>query len=328
MTGTISLDSIAPINTASNRAGIAQDDSAIGRPSAQLQRELDEQTASSAAMPMSRARAAVVIGLLFGITIVGSFSTGLLTVGLPRMAGDLKLAENLLLWPASVYALTIGCLLIVAGSIADLVGPRKIFLLGCALQGVFVLACGLSKSGIQLIMFRAMQGIAVACCLPTAVSITTTSFPAGKRRNLGLSFMGAGQPIGFLIGLVLGGVFVDTIGWRAGYYTCAAANFLLCAVSFWGLPPDRVPPASWSRVKQEIDWVGAIIASTSLGLLSYVLAYVVLTRHIEIARIDMMFQQYNRAAISYPGSIYYCFAVNIPCLGPSFHILGRTPGKI
>ncbi|KAI4197703.1 MAG: hypothetical protein LQ350_005772 [Teloschistes chrysophthalmus] len=121
-------------------------------------------------------------------------------------------------------------------------------------------------------MFRAMQGVAVSLCLPTAVSITTTSFRAGKRRNLGLSFMGAGQPIGFFIGLVLGGVFVDTIGWRAGYYICAGANLLFCAISLWGLPSDRVPPVTWARLQSDIDWIGALIASSSLGLLSYVLA--------------------------------------------------------
>ena len=136
-----------------------------------------------------------------------------------------------------------------------------------------MLACGLSKTGLQLILFRAMQGIAVSLCLPTAVSIITTSFPNGQRRNLGLAFMGAGQCLGFLIGLVLGGLFVDTVGWRAGYYMCAAANAAFFAVSFWGLPLDRnLLPMTWSRLGKEIDWVGAVLASSCLALLSYVLA--------------------------------------------------------
>lgn len=175
--------------------------------------------------------------------------------------------------PASVYALTIGCLLIIAGSIADLIGSRLVFLLGCFVQGVFVLACALSQTGIQLIMFQAMQGIGVAMSLPTAVSIITTSFASGKRRNLGLAFMGAGQPLGFLVGLVVGGLFVDTIGWRAGYYMCAGANAIFFAVSYWMIPNDHgVLPLSWSRLRHEINWVGAFIASSCLALLSYVLA--------------------------------------------------------
>ena len=138
-----------------------------------------------------------------------------------------------------------------------------------------MLACGLSKSGIQLIMFRAMQGIAVSLCLPTAVSITTTSFPNGRRRNLGLAFMGAGQVLGFLIGLILGGLFMDTTGWRTGYYMCSATNAALFLAGFFGLPADRISRVgTWSRLRTEIDWIGATIASSCLGLLSYVLAYV------------------------------------------------------
>ena len=83
--------------------------------------------------------------------------------------------------------LTAGCLLILAGSIADVVSSRKVFLLGCFLQGIFVLGCGLAQTGIQLIMFRAMQGITVSMCLPTAVSIITTAFQPGRQRNLGLA---------------------------------------------------------------------------------------------------------------------------------------------
>ena len=118
-----------------------------------------------------------------------------------------------------------------------------------------------------------MQGIAVSMFLPIAVSIITTSFPNWQRRNLGLAFMGAGQCLGLLIGLVLGGLFVDTIGWRAGYYMCTADNAAIFAVSFWGLPLDRnLPPMTWSRLGKEIDWVGAVLASSCLALLSYVLA--------------------------------------------------------
>ena len=122
-------------------------------------------------------------------------------------------------------------------------------------------------------MFRAIQGLAVSMCLPTAVSIVTASFANGQRRNLGLAFMGFGQCLGFLIGLVLGGLFVDTIGWRAGYYMCAAANAAFFVISFFGIPEDHQGlPFTWSRLAKEIDWVGALMACSCLALLSYVLA--------------------------------------------------------
>lgn len=85
--------------------------------------------------------------------------------------------------------------------------------------------------------------------------------------------MGAGQPFGFCVGLVLGGLFIDSIGWRAGYYICAAANIAFAFVSFWSLP--KATQESYnvvSRLKSELDWLGAAMVSVSLGLLSYVLA--------------------------------------------------------
>ena len=85
--------------------------------------------------------------------------------------------------------------------------------------------------------------------------------------------MGAGQPFGYCVGLVLGGLFVDSIGWRAGYYICAAANIAFAFVSFWSLP--KATQESYNvvlRLKSELDWLGAAMVSISLGLLSYVLA--------------------------------------------------------
>jgi predicted MFS family arabinose efflux permease len=85
--------------------------------------------------------------------------------------------------------------------------------------------------------------------------------------------MGSGQPIGFSIGLTLGGVFAETIGWQWGFYIAAIVNLIIFLLALWGLPKsiDR-QSITWSRVANDIDWVGATVASTSLALLSYVLA--------------------------------------------------------
>lgn len=85
--------------------------------------------------------------------------------------------------------------------------------------------------------------------------------------------MGAGQPFGFCVGLVLGGLFVDSIGWRAGYYMCAAANIAFGYISYWSVPADKQTSGNLiARLRDELDWAGAAIISVSLGLLSYVLA--------------------------------------------------------
>lgn len=150
------------------------------------------------------------------------------------------------------------------------------YLIGSALQSAFTLACGLSRTGTELILFRGLAGIATSLCLPSAVSIITHTFPHGPRRNAAFSAMGGGQPLGFALGLTLGGVFTGTIGWRWAFHLAAILNTGILVMAIFALPNTRKGDGAitWSRLANEIDWIGAFIASTSLATLSYVLAYV------------------------------------------------------
>lgn len=122
-------------------------------------------------------------------------------------------------------------------------------------------------------MFRAMQGIAVSLCLPTSVAIVANAAPSGRKRNIGFSCLGFVQPIGFSLGMVLEGVILDTIGWRFSYYLCGSLSLALFAVSLWALPRDAmIEGSAFTKLKMEIDWVGAVVISTSLGVFSYILA--------------------------------------------------------
>jgi len=163
--------------------------------------------------------------------------------------------------------------LILSGAVADLVGPRNMYLLGTFLQSVFTLACGLSKTAAQMIVFRALAGIAISFCLPSAVSLIMTYFESGRRRNLAFGAMGGGQPLGFSAGLVMGGLLTDHAGWSIGFYLAAGLNSMLLVLALLKLPKTpRSTPLTWSRLKHEIDWAGALILSTSLALLLYVFA--------------------------------------------------------
>jgi MFS family permease len=175
--------------------------------------------------------------------------------------------------PLSIYALTCGCTLLLLGSVSDVVGSRPMYLTGCILQSIFTLACGLSRTGTQLIVFRALAGVAISFCLPSAVSIITSTFPEGKSRNIAFASMGGGQPIGFALGLVLGGVFVDTIGWRWGFYISAIVNTAVFVIALVGLPQIGGKQTHvLHRLKTEIDWVGIALGSSSVALLSYCFA--------------------------------------------------------
>lgn len=206
---------------------------------------------------------------------------GLVTIALPRIALTLSIPPSLLLWPASITALTCGCTLILSGAVADVVGHRLMYLLGTFLQAVFTMACGLSKTTAQLVVFRGLSGVASAFVLPSAVGLVMGGLKEGRGRNMAFACMGGGQALGFAVGLVVGGVLVDgEAGWRGGFWVCAGINAVVLGVVVWGLP--RVDAAEqgqamgswWPRLGKEIDWVGAGCLSAALGGLSYVFAVV------------------------------------------------------
>lgn len=222
-------------------------------------------------------RAATTIFQLSAINFLSSFVNGVIVVGLPAIAADLGLPQELYLWPSSIYGLTSGATLLLAGSVADVVGSRMVDLIGCIGAGVSALACGLSRSGVQLVAFRALAGVAMSMHLPCSVSIVARTAASGKPRNIAFSCLGLSQPLGFSFGLVLGGVFVDTTGWRTGFYIPGAAVLAFAGLGFFVLPRDAaaVVEGSSSRLsglKTKVDWVGATIASGGLAMFSYVLA--------------------------------------------------------
>ena len=224
---------------------------------------------------LPQGRSLIVITQLAGINFITSFNNGLLTVGIPAIAADLHLRHSLLLWPNSAFALTSGTCLLLAGSFADVIGSRSVNLTGCFFIAVFTLVCGFSRTDIELIMFRALQGVASALTFPSSISIISKSIETGKRRNIGFATLGLAMPLGFSFGLVLGGVLVSGLGWRVGFYIGGAACFLLFAVGIWSLPvgiKSDSEISAWKRLAVEIDWVGAGLASTALAVFSYFLA--------------------------------------------------------
>ncbi|KFA70048.1 hypothetical protein S40285_08542 [Stachybotrys chlorohalonatus IBT 40285] len=233
-----------------------------------------DESPNAAELGISKTRGVVVIVTLAGMTFLNTMGSGILIAALPRIAADVELARSLILWPAAVYALAAGCLLLIFGAVADVIGPKRMWVTGSFLFVAFTLAVGLAQTGIQIIMFRTLLGVSISMCLPTAVSLITNTFPKGNWRNIAFAMNGMGSPLGYALGLVLGGIFTDTIGWRWAYYMMAVINFCISIASLWSLPSINVSSErKWTtRLLHDIDWVGAVIMSVALGILLYVLA--------------------------------------------------------
>ncbi|AEO67968.1 uncharacterized protein THITE_2051060 [Thermothielavioides terrestris NRRL 8126] len=233
-------------------------------------------TTTTTTVLLPRFRAVIVTVQLCGLMFFSSFCNGIVVVALPAMQSGLGLDEGLLVWPSSSYYLTAGSCLLLAGSIADAAGAKRVQLVGSLLAAAFTLGCGLARTGGELIAFRALQGVTNAIISPSSISIISSSLEEGRPRNMGFACLGFSQPLGFGVGLVLAGVLTDTIGWRPAFYLAAAASLALFLLSIWALPPDpRRPEADqpvWRRLALHIDWVGLLFASTGLAMLSYVLA--------------------------------------------------------
>lgn len=234
----------------------------------------DVESPPGPARSVSRLQSVTVITTLAGISFLNTMGSGILIAALPRIATDLGLSQALILWPAAVYALAAGCLLLIFGAAADAIGTKLVWVTGAFLYAAFTLAIGFAQTGIQIILFRALQGVAISMCLPTAVSLITNTFSKGKWRNTAFAMNGMGQPLGYALGLVLGGIFTDTIGWRWAYYMMTIISFSLSTAAIWSLPSiPRHSDKKWSRqLVEDIDWLGALIMSAGLGLLFYVLA--------------------------------------------------------
>lgn len=239
-----------------------------------------ESESSSLSAPKKRTSNLQTFLTIFTPSFVGfiaSFTNGVITIGLPEIARALSLDRSLYLWPSSVYGLTSGACLLIAGSIADIVGARPVELLGITLIGIFTLACGFAATGEQLVVFRALQGVALAMHLPASVALISGAVPSGRARNLGFACLGFSQPLGFAVGLVISGVLVEKAGWRSGFYLSGGALLTTAVAAVWSLPKlmsgsDEGFVTLTKKVGKEVDWIGAMISSGGLAILAYVLA--------------------------------------------------------
>ncbi|GHO99065.1 MFS transporter [Reticulibacter mediterranei] len=195
-----------------------------------------------------------------------ALDTSIVNVALPSIQGDLHLTTLDLPWVPGAYFLTYGGFLLLGGRAADLLGRRRIFLIGTALFGLASLICGLANSGWLLLVARGLQGIGAALTLPSAISIITTTFAEGPERNRALSIFTATGASGFSLGLVLGGILTTFINWHWVFFVNIPFALLILLFSRAFIKESRLTTGTRSY-----DIAGAVTVTVGLLLLGYVI---------------------------------------------------------
>ena len=187
-------------------------------------------------------------------------------VALPSIEAELGFSEQGLQWVISAYALTFAGLLLLGGRAADLLGRRRVFMVGLLFFTLASLVCGLAWSPGALIGARAVQGIGAAIMTPTALSIITTTFEEGAERNKALAIWGMLGAFGATAGYLIGGPLVDGPGWEWIFFINIPIGLIALALSPVLLPESRATTATRSY-----DPAGALTITGALVLLVYAL---------------------------------------------------------
>jgi EmrB/QacA subfamily drug resistance transporter len=211
-----------------------------------------------------RWRALTLVCVAFFMTVL---DVSIVNVALPSIGRALDVtSESSLQWVITAYAITFGGFLLLGGRAGDLLGRKRMFMVGLALFSAASLACGLSGSLGVLIAARAVQGVGAAIISPATLSIITTTFAEGPERNKALGIWGAMGGSGAAAGVLFGGILTKYLGWEWIFFVNVPVGALVLA-----LTPGVVRE---SRVHEErtFDVAGAVTVTAGLALLVYAIA--------------------------------------------------------
>lgn len=211
-------------------------------------------------------RARLVLFVLCAAQFMVALDFSVLNVALPALGKDLGLSQSALQWAVTAFALPSGGFLLLFGRIADLFGRKKLFLIGLAVFGAASLLATLAWNPAAFLAGRALQGLGAAVIVPTGMSLLTTTFPEGPLRDKALGISGTLLSLGFTVGMVLGGVMTDTLGWRSTMGLLAVTAVVVLALAPGLLPESRTPQ------RPSLDVPGAVTVTGGLLALIYALS--------------------------------------------------------
>jgi EmrB/QacA subfamily drug resistance transporter len=203
------------------------------------------------------------LALLSAVQFMVVLDIAIVNVALPSIQTDLGFSQENLQWVISAYALFFGGFLLLGGRAADLLGRRRIFLVGIVLFTVSSLLAGLAWSEASLIAARSFQGLGAAIITPAALSILSTTFTEGKERNVALGVWGAVGGFGAAAGVLMGGILTSTLSWSWIFFVNVPVG-----VTAFILTPMLLRESRDASVKS-FDALGAVLVTAGLSSLVY-----------------------------------------------------------
>ena len=208
----------------------------------------------------------IALALLATAQFVVVLDASIVNVALPTIGQALDFSQSNLPWVVNAYVLTFGGFLLLGGRAADLLGRRRVFMVGLVLFALASLAGGLANSESQLIVARAVQGLGAAILSPAALSIVTTTFRDGAERNKALGVWGAVAGGGGAAGVLLGGILTDGLGWEWVLWVNVPNGLAAAALS-----PLLIAESRSQSETRHFDFGGAVSITAGLSLLVYAL---------------------------------------------------------
>jgi MFS family permease len=211
----------------------------------------------------ARTRWIALIVLCMG-TLMIVLDTTIVNVALPSIREDLGFSETSLAWVVNAYLLTFGGFLLLGGRLGDLLGHRRLFLMGITLFTLASLACGLSTTQGFLVGARAVQGLGGAVTSAVSLSLIMTLFTDVAERTKAMGVYGFVAAGGGSVGVLLGGILTDVLSWHWIFLVNVPIGAAVFMLSLRILPGARGPATS-----QRVDVAGAVSVTASLMLAVY-----------------------------------------------------------
>ncbi|KUL36471.1 MFS transporter [Streptomyces sp. NRRL F-4489] len=214
-------------------------------------------------LDLSRRRRLLVLAICCLSLLIVSLDNTVLNVALPSMQHELHASVSGMQWTIDAYTLVLASLLMLSGSTADRLGRRRIFMTGLVVFTAGSLLCSLAPDLTWLVVFRMVQAVGGSMLNPVAMSIITNTFTDPRERARAIGVWGGVVGISMAAGPVVGGVLVQSVGWRSIFWINVPIGALALFLTWRWVPESRAPRP------RRVDPVGQLLVIALLGALTY-----------------------------------------------------------